>query len=182
VFDQTEDGRRLKWLPVTDEFSRQNLALEVARRMTSSDVIDVLERLVEERGAPTFIRSDNGPEFMAEAVQKWIVDRGFQTLYIAPGSPWENPYSETFNSRFRDEFLNRESFVSVLEAKVLGEEYRRDYNCRRPHSALGYQTPEEFAQRSLAAASATLQQPEGCALSPKQQTTNKGSKTNTKLS
>jgi transposase InsO family protein len=89
VFDQTEDGRRLKWLPVTDEFSRQNLALEVARRMTSSDVIKVLERLVEERGAPAFIRSDNGPEFMAEAVQKWIADRGFKTLYIAPGSPWE---------------------------------------------------------------------------------------------
>ena len=182
VFDQTEDGRRLKWLPVTDEFSRQNLALEVARRMTSSDVIKVLERLVEERGAPTFIRSDNGPEFMAEAVQKWIADRGFKTLYIAPGSPWENPYSETFNSRFRDEFLNRESFVSVLEAKVLGAEYRQDYNCRRPHSALGYQTPEEFAQRSLAAASATLRQPEGCAPSPKQQTKNKRSKTNPKLS
>ena len=117
MFDQTEDGRRLKWLPVTDEFSRQKLAMEVARRMTSSDVIKVLERLVEMHGATAFIRSDNGPEFMAEAVQKWIAELGFKTLYIALGSPWENSYSETFNSRFRDGFLNRESFVSVLEAE-----------------------------------------------------------------
>ena len=182
IFDQTEDGRRLKWLPVTDEFSRQNLALEVERRMTARDVIRVLEGLVAERGAPAFIRSDNGPEFIARAVQEWIAERGFGTLYIAPGSPWENPYSETFNSRFRDEFLNRESFASVLEAKVLGKEYRHDYNHHRPHSALEYQTPEEFAQRSLAAASATLRQQQGCAPSPRNQTNHQPPQTNQKLS
>lgn len=136
--------------------------------------------VVERRTAPEFIRSDNGPEFIAQAVQTWIAERlahppafpipirllgGFKTLYIAPGSPWENPYSESFNSRFRDEFLNRESFVSLLEAKVLGKEHRHDYNHRRLHSSLEYQTPAEFAQRCLATASATLQPPQGSALS-----------------
>lgn len=164
VFDQTEDGRRLKWLPICDEFSRENVALEVERRMESGDVIRILDAAVSERGAaPEFIRSDNGPEFIALAVREWIARRGFKTLYIAPGAPWENAYSESFNSRFRDEFLNRESFASVLEAKVLGREYRQDYNRRRPHSALDYQTPAEFAQHSLVAASATLRQPQGCA-------------------
>ena len=149
VFDQTEDGRRLKWLPICDEFSRENVALEVERRMESTDVIRILDAAVAARGsAPEFIRSDNGPEFIALAVQEWVERRGFKTLYIAPGSPWENAYSESFNSRFRDEFLNRESFASVLEAKVLGKQYRQDYNHRRPHSALEYQTPAEFAQRS----------------------------------
>ena len=142
--DQTEDGRRLKWLPICDEFSRESVALEVAGTMEARDVIAVLDRAVAERGAPGFIRSDNGPEFIAAAVQAWSKERGFATLYIAPGSPWENPYSESFNSRFRDEFLNRESFASLLEAKVLGKEYRRDYNHRRPHSAIDYQTPAEF--------------------------------------
>lgn len=186
IFDQTEDGKRLKWLPVTDEFSRQNLALEVERKMTARDVIAVLERLVAERGTPAYIRSDNGPEFVARAVQEWIAERGFDTLYIAPGSPWQNPYSETFNSRFRDEFLNRESFASLLEAKVLGKEYRQDYNRHRPHSSLGYQTPEEFAQRSLAAASAPLRQPQGSAHTPdhqtNHQTNHQNTQTNKKLS
>ena len=165
VFDQTEDGRRLKWLPICDEFSRESVALEVERRMESADVIRILDAAVAERGTvPDFIRSDNGPEFIAAAVQAWIRERGFKTLYIAPGSPWENAYSESFNSRFRDEFLNREAFASVLEAKVLGKEHRQRHNHQRPHSSLDYQTPVEFAQRSLAAASATLRQPQGCAL------------------
>lgn len=152
IFDQTEDGRRLKWLPICDEFSRESVALEVERRMESRDVIRILDAAVQERGtAPEFIRSDNGPEFIARAVQDWIEQRGFKTLYIAPGSPWENPYSESFNSRFRDEFLNRESFGSLLEAKVLGKQHRNDYNHRRLHSSLAYQTPAEFAQRCLAA-------------------------------
>lgn len=146
VFDQTEDGQRLKWLPICDEFSRESVALEVERRMESADVIRILDAAVAERGtAPDFIRSDNGPEFIAAAVQAWILERGFKTLYIAPGSPWENPYSESFNSRFRDEFLNRESFGSLLEAKVLGQEHRHDYNHRRLHSSLDYQTPAEYA-------------------------------------
>ena len=183
VFDQTEDGRRLKWLPICDEFSRESVALEVERRMESADVIRILEAAVLARGrAPEYIRSDNGPEFIALAVQDWIARRGFQTLYIAPGSPWENAYSESFNSRFRDEFLNRESFGSVLEAKVLGKEYRQDYNQRRPHSSLDYQTPVEFAQRSLAAASAPLRQPPGCALPNDQITTNPNPENQQKLS
>jgi len=164
IFDQTEDGRRLKWLPICDEFSRESVALEVERRMDSSDVIRILDAAIAERGtAPEFIRSDNGPELIAQAVQDWIRERGFKTLYIAPGSPWENPYSESFNSRFRDEFLNRESFGSLLEAKVLGKEHRHDYNHRRLHSSLDYQTPVEFGQRCLAAASATLRLPPGSA-------------------
>jgi transposase InsO family protein len=183
VFDQTEDGRRLKWLPICDEFSRENVALEVERRMESGDVIRILDAAVAERGTvPDFIRSDNGPEFIALAVQEWIARRGFKTLYIKPGSPWQNAYSESFNSRFRDEFLNRESFASVLEAKVLGKQYRQDYNHSRPHSALEYQTPVEFAQRSLAAASATLRQPQGCALPIDQITTNPNPENHTKLS
>ncbi|MEP6671432.1 MAG: IS3 family transposase [Chthoniobacter sp.] len=164
VFDQTEDGRRLKWLPICDEFSRELVALEVERRMEAKDVIRILDAAVVARGCvPEFIRSDNGPEFVALAVQEWIARRGFQTLYIKPGSPWQNAYSESFNSRFRDEFLNREAFASVLEAKVLGKEHRQRHNRERPHSSLNYQTPEEFAQRSLAAASATLRQPPDCA-------------------
>ena len=171
VFDQTEDGRRLKWLPICDEFSRELVALEVERRMEARDVIRILDAAVLERGgAPEYIRSDNGPEFVALAVQEWIERRGFKTLYIEPGSPWQNAYSESFNSRFRDEFLNREAFASVLEAKVLGKEHRQRHNRERPHSSLDYQTPEEFAQRSLAAASATVRQPPGCAPSREKQT------------
>jgi transposase InsO family protein len=173
VFDQSADGRRLKWLPICDEFSRELVALEVERRMEASDIIRILDAAVIERGGPPqFIRSDNGPEFIAQAVQEWIARRGFATLYIKPGSPWQNAYIESFNSRFRDEFLNRELFSGLTEAKVLGKDYRRDYNTRRPHSSLDYQTPGEFAQRSLAAASATLRQPQGCAPSPEHQTSN----------
>jgi putative transposase len=148
IFDQTEDGRRLKWLPICDEFSRELVALEVERRMEAKDVIRILDAAVAERGsAPEFIRSDNGPELIARSVQEWIARRGFKTLYIEPGSPWQNAYSESFNSRFRDEFLNRESFASVLEAKVLGQQHRHRHNHERPHSSLAYQTPVEFARR-----------------------------------
>jgi putative transposase len=172
VFDQTEDGRRLKWLPICDEFSRELVALEVERRMEAKDVIRILEEAVIARGCvPEYIRSDNGPEFVALAVQEWIARRGFQTLYIKPGSPWQNADSESFNSRFRDEFLNREAFASVLEAKVLGKQHRHWHNQERPHSSLDDQTPAEFAQRSHAAASATLRPPHGCALPAHQNTT-----------
>jgi len=183
VMDQTEDGRRLKWRPICDEFSRELVALEVERRMEAGDVIRILEAAVAARGCvPEFIRSDNGPEFVALAVQEWIARRGFKTLYLKPGSPWQNAYSESFNSRFRDEFLNREAFASVLEAKVLGKEHRHRYNQTRPHSSLDYQTPMEFAQRSLAAASATLRQPQGCAHLSEHQTNNPKLETNAKLS
>ena len=149
VFDQRADGRRLKWLPICDEFSRELVALEVERRMEAKDVIRILEAAVLARGGPPeFIRSDNGPEFIALAVKDWIERRGFKTLYIEPGAPWQNAYSESFNSRFRDEFLNRELFGSLLEAKVLGRDYRRRYNGERPHSSLGYRTPSEYAAAS----------------------------------
>ena len=147
VHDQTEAGRRLKWLPVLDEYSRECLALEVGYSMTAQDVVAVLQRLVVQRGAPDYIRSDNGPEFVANAVKEWLKEAGIRTLYIEPGAPWQNAYSESFNSRFRDEFLNLELFANRLEAKVLGEEYQQKYNHLRPHSALGDLTPAEFAAR-----------------------------------
>jgi len=145
VKDQTTDGRPLKFLAIEDEFTRESLALEVARSITAADVIEVLKFLVEVRGSPQFIRSDNGPEFIADAIRRWLRKAGVQTLYIAPGSPWENAYSESFNSRFRDELLNRELFGSVGEARWLAEEYRLEYNHRRPHSSLDYLTPAAFA-------------------------------------
>ena len=183
VFDQSEDGRRRKWLPICDEFRRELVALEVERRMEARDVIRILDAAVLERGGPPeFIRSDHGPEFVAQAVQDWIARRGFKTLYIKPGAPWQNAYSESFNSRFRDELLNRELFSGLLEAKVLGKEHRHRHNKLRPHSSLDYQTPAEFAQRCLAAASATLRQPQGSALSPEHQTNNPNPETHEKLS
>lgn len=142
--DQTEDGKRLKMLPVVDEFTRECLEIEVARHLTAIDVIEVLDRLFKEHGAPNFIRSDNGPEFIADAIKQWLVESGVETLYIEPGSPWQNAYSESFNSRFRDELLDREVFTTLTEARVLVADYRRHYNVERPHSSLSYQTPAAF--------------------------------------
>jgi transposase InsO family protein len=144
VSDQTADGRTLKILPVLDEFTRRSLALEVGRSFRSRNVIETLERLVEEHGAPGFIRSDNGPEFIAAAIRRWLEESGIATLYIAPASPWENGYSESFNSRLRDELLDRELFTSFTEARLLLESYRVDHNERRPHSALGQRSPTAF--------------------------------------
>ena len=155
VMDQTENGRQLKFLPVLDEYTRECLTLEVARRMTSRDVIEVLENLFMVRGVPKYIRSDNGPEFIAKAIKTWLGEIGVKTLYIEPGSPWENAYSESFNSRFRDEFLNRELFGSVLEARVLSGDWRLDYNHHRPHSSLGDLTPVEFAESCIASGQPT---------------------------
>jgi transposase InsO family protein len=145
IHDQTADGRGLKMLPVVDEFTRECLTIEVERHLTARDVVSTLEYLFEVRGEPEFIRSDNGPEFIAETVRGWLSRRGAKTLYIAPGSPWENAYSETFNSRLRDELLDRETFETLKEAKVILEDHRLDYNHRRPHSSLGHLTPAEFA-------------------------------------
>jgi transposase InsO family protein len=144
--DQTQDGRQLKMLPVVDEFTRECLSIDVERSLTAQGVVARLQQLFERRGSPDFIRSDNGPEFIAMAVKEWLRDTGVKTLYIEPGSPWENAYSETFNSRFEDELLNREIFSNLVEAKVLVEEYRGKYNNERPHSSLGYLTPAEFAR------------------------------------
>jgi putative transposase len=145
AMDATQDGRRLKMMPVVDEYSRECLALEVGRSITSEEVVKTLDRLFAERGAPRFIRSDNGPEFIAQAVKRWLAASGVETLYIEPGAPWENAYSETFISRMRDELLDREEFANLKEAKVLAEDYREHYNHHRPHGALGYLTPVEFA-------------------------------------
>ena len=150
VMDRTEDGRQLKMLPIVDEYTRECLSIEVGRSITAEDVVAKLAQLFAQRGEPKFIRSDNGPEFIAKAVKGWLEVSGVKTLYIEPGSPWENAYSETFNSRFRDELLDREVFINVLEAKVLAEEYRSHYNHSRPHSALGYQTPAEFGAQCAA--------------------------------
>lgn len=145
VKDQTTDGRPLKFLPIEDEYTRECLALEVARSLTAEDVIQTLRDLLAVRGAPQYIRSDNGPEFIARAIRNWLAASGVETLYIEPGAPWENAYCESFNSRFRDELLDRELFTSVPEAKVITQEYRLEYNHRRPHSALDYMTPAIFA-------------------------------------
>jgi putative transposase len=156
VMDQTAEGKRLKMLPVVDEFTRECLTIEVERSLVAEDVISTLEYLFEVRGVPEHIRSDNGPEFIAEAVKAWLARRGSRTLYIEPGSPWENAYSETFNSRLRDELLDREVFETLKEAKVIVEDHRLDYNHRRPHSSLGYQTPAEFAATHVCPGVASL--------------------------
>jgi putative transposase len=146
VHDACANGQRLKILTVTDEFTRASVAIEVATTMRARGVIHVLERLVAQHGAPAYLRSDNGPEFVAQAVQQWVQARQVQTVYIAPGSPWQNPYGESFNGRLRDECLNMEWFRNVVEAKVVIEQWRRQYNEDRPHSSLGYLTPTEFRQ------------------------------------
>ena len=147
VSDQTREGRRLKYLCVVDECTRECLALAVRRSFRAKEVLAVLAGLIAQRGAPAHLRSDNGPEFVAKAVQAWLKEQNVGPLYIAPGSPWENAYVESFNSRLRDEHLNREEFASLLEAQVLAAAWRRDYNEARPHSSLGYLAPTVFAAR-----------------------------------
>ena len=150
VFDRTEDGRRLKLLTVVDEFSRECLAIEVGRRIRATQVLDVLTGLMIERGTPCFIRSDNGPEFIARKLRRWLDGHGVRTLFIEPGSPWQNAYVESFNGKFRDECLNMEWFRSRREACVIIEKWRVEYNQVRPHSALNNLTPEAFRrQREL---------------------------------
>ena len=149
IFDRTADGRSIKWLSVIDEYTRECLALEVDRSMTAMDVVDVLMELASLRGMPRHVRSDNGPEFIAKAIRSWLAIARVQTLYIEPGSPWENGYAESFHSRLRDELLNVEIFANVAEAKALALEWRLDYNHRRPHSSLKYQTPAEFAANCI---------------------------------
>jgi transposase InsO family protein len=145
IFDRTENGRTLKWLSIVDEYTRECLALVVARSVTAEDVIDVLAELFQVRGVPKRLRSDNGPEFIASALRGWLERTGAKTAYIAPASPWENGYAESFHSRLRDELLNVELFGNVAEAKALAERWQLDYNHRRPHGSLGYRTPAEFA-------------------------------------
>jgi len=155
--DQTEDGRKLKLLTVLDEFTRESPAIEVGRSMRAKDVIAVLEYLFMVRGVPKFIRSDNGPEFIADKIKKWLKQRHVGTLYIEPGSPWENGYIESFNGKLRDGILDRELFYSVKEAKAIVEDWRLEYNNHRPHSGLGYMTPAAFAVGCIPSASPTAQ-------------------------
>lgn len=141
VHERTYDGRAFRTLNVIDEYSRECLMIRVKQKLNSFDVIDVLTDLFILRGPPAYIRSDNGPEFVAEAVRDWIAAVGAKTAYIEPGSPWENGYCESFNARLRDELLNDEIFYSLKEAQILIEQWRKHYNTVRPHSALGYRPP-----------------------------------------
>jgi putative transposase len=141
VEDRTRDGRKFRLLCVVDEFTREALAIRVARRLGSAEVIDVLADLFVARGVPAHIRSDQGPEFVAEAVKGWIAGVGAATAFIEKASPWENGYVESFNGKLRDELLDCEVFDTLREAQVLIERWRRHYNAVRPHSALGYRPP-----------------------------------------
>jgi len=163
VADRIEDGRQIRMLVVIDEFTRECLAIEIARSFTAKQVVRVLRYLFAVRGVPQHIRSDNGPEFVAKEVRKWLDQAGVETLFIAPGSPWENGYVESFNGKLRDELLNRELFLSLAEARWVVDRWRLDYNHRRPHSSLDYQTPAAYAAGCVASApklaSATPQPP-----------------------
>ncbi|MBT3554229.1 MAG: IS3 family transposase [Chloroflexi bacterium] len=138
---RTEDGRAVRMLTVIDEFTRECMAIKVARRIRSDDVIHAMTELFVINGVPEHIRSDNGPEFTAKMVRGWLAKVGVKTLFIEPGSPWENGYNESFNGKLRDELLNREIFYSLKEVQILTEQWRREYNTIRPHSSLGYRTP-----------------------------------------
>ena len=138
---RTEDGRAVRMLTVIDEYTRECMAIKVARRIRSDDVIHALTELFVLNGAPEHIRSDNGPEFTAKVVRGWLERVGVKTLFIQPGSPWENGYNESFNGKLRDELLNREIFYSLKEVQILTERWRREYNTIRPHSSLGSRPP-----------------------------------------
>ena len=156
VSERTEDGRQLRLLVVIDEYTRECLAIEVGRSFTARDVIDVLQHLFAIRGAPGNLRSDNGPEFVARSVRRWLSQAGVQTLFIAKGSPGENGYVGSFNGKLRDELLNRELFLSLEEARHVIDRWRLDYNHQRRHSALDYMTPAAFAARCVQQEFATL--------------------------
>lgn len=150
--DRTTSGTTLKWLSIIDEYTRECVALVVDRTITSESVINTLAELFQTRGVPKCIRSDNGPEFISHAIRTWLERLGIEALYIAPGSPRENGYAESFHSKFRDEFLDRELLENLRAAQAQTAAWREDYNHHRPHSSLGYQAPSEFAARCRASA------------------------------
>ena len=158
VADRTSDGRAIRMLTLIDEHTRECLAIDVARSLKSEDVLERLSDLFVRRGVPTYLRSDNGAEFTATKVREWLARVGVKTLFIEPGSPWENGYIESFNGKLRDELLAREQFDTLLEAKVLIERWRRHFNAVRPHSSLGYRAPAPEAIQPASLASATPQQ------------------------
>ncbi len=144
---RTHDGRAVRMLTVLDEYTRECLAIVVARKLKSDDVLHTLAELFARHGAPEHLRSDNGPEFTAKVVRDWLGRVGVRTLFIAPGSPWENGYNESFNGKLKDELINREIFYTLREAQILVEQWRREYNTIRPHSSLGYRPPAPQAIR-----------------------------------
>lgn len=146
VLDRTMDGRSFRSLAIVDEFTRENLVIETARSLTSTDVVRVLARTVAEKGTPQCLRSDNGPEFIATAVQEWLKTASISTHYIEPGSPWQNAYCESFNSIFRDTCLDRWAFESVQEARLVIEHWRQEYNTIRPHGSLGGRSPAQYIE------------------------------------
>ena len=146
IFDRTSDGRSLKWLSIVDEYTRECLALEARRGMNAEDIRIILAEVAARRGGPPHrVRSDNGPEFAAEVVRGWLEGIGSGALYVAPASPWQNGFAESFHSKLRDEFLDREEFESEPQARELGALWKGEYNAERPHSSLGYLTPAEYA-------------------------------------
>jgi transposase InsO family protein len=156
VTERLENGRRVRMLVVIDEYTRECLAIDVAKKFTGHDVVEVLRYLFAVRGEPEYIRSDNGSEFVSKVVQSWLEYANVETLYIAPGSPWENGYVESFNGKFRDELLNRELFLSIDELRYVVNRWRMNYNHYRPHSSLDYMAPAAFAKKCLDQGSATL--------------------------
>ncbi len=155
--ERLENGRLVKLLVVIDEYTRECLAIDVNRKIKGPDVVEVLRYLFAVRGEPEFIRSDNGPEFASHAVKKWLTAAQVKTLFVAPGSPWENGYVESFNSKLRDELLNRELFLHIDELRYVADRWRMDYNHYRPHSSLDYMAPKEFAESCIPSASSTAQ-------------------------
>jgi transposase InsO family protein len=154
VFERTEDGGPIKMLNIIDEYTRESLAINVSRKLNSFDVLETLGDLFLSKGLPKYIRSDNGPEFVAKRLRQWLKKLNVGTLFIEPGSPWENGYIESFNGKLRDELLNGEIFSTLKEAKILIEMWRKEYNTFRPHSSLGYRAPNpetfQIQERTLA--------------------------------
>lgn len=156
IHDRTVDGRQLKFLVILDEYTRENLHLDPERSITADDVVEALAGLMARHGVPAYIRSDNGPEFIAEKMKTWLEKAGVETLYVEPGAPWQNGYAESFNSRLRDEFLEMNYFHTLAEAKRLARDWKDLYNTKRPQRALGGKTPEEFAEHCMGGCSASL--------------------------
>jgi putative transposase len=154
IFDRTESGQTLKWFVIIDEFTRRCITLDVSRGFKSNDIINRLSELFVMYGMPEHIRSDNGPEFIAKAIRDWLTTLGVKTLYIEPASPWENGFTESFNSRLRDELLRVEQFANAAHARSAGVAWREDYNDYRPHGSLDGLPPSEFARRCAASATA----------------------------
>jgi putative transposase len=160
VYDQTANGQSMRILSVVDEYTRQCFSIRPRRSYRATDVIEVLDELIIKHGSPVYLRSDNGPEFIAYALQDHLSKQGINTHYIKPGSPWEQPYVESFHDKLRDELLNREIFYSLEEARIILEAWKNEYNTQRPHSSLKYQTPNEYAEAYLKHSGATRPRPQ----------------------